>query len=37
VPDWVNVSIGMADLFDFDAGKLSKTEALQRFKVGVGS
>jgi hypothetical protein len=37
VPDWVNVSIGMADLFDFDEGKLSKTEALQRFKVGVGS
>nr|MBI1230448.1 hypothetical protein [Cytophagales bacterium] len=37
VPDWVNVSIGMADLFDYDAGKLSKTEALQRFKVGVGS
>lgn len=37
VPDWVNVSIGMADLFDYDAGKLSKTEALQRFKVGVAS
>lgn len=37
VPNWVNVSIGMADLFDYDAGKLSKTEALQRFKVGVAS
>jgi hypothetical protein len=37
VPDWVNVSIGMADLFDYDEGKLSKKEALQRFKVGVAS
>jgi hypothetical protein len=37
VPDWVNVSIGMADLFDYDEGRLSKTEVLQRFKVGVAS
>ena len=37
VPGWVNVSIGMADLFDYDAGKLSKVETLQRFKVGTGS
>ena len=37
VPDWVNVSIGMADLFDYDEGKISKAEALQRFKVGTGS
>lgn len=37
VPDWVNVSIGMADLFDYDEGKISRTEVLERFKVGVAS
>ncbi len=34
IPDWVNISIQMSDLFAYDEGKLSMAEALQRFKVG---